>query len=108
MSNQQPAYKRIINTEVQLHHQDHLTIGKVKRRELGPDGRTASSYHDNPMLNTTVYEVEFPDSKVKEYVSNVIAKNMLTQVDFEIFKMTTKERIMDHDRDETSSAYTKD
>eukprot|EP00957_Ditylum_brightwellii_P089672 6828915-Ditylum_brightwellii.AAC.1 len=49
----QPAYNKIINAEVQLHHQDHITTGKVMRRAIGPDGRTAGSYHDNPMLSST-------------------------------------------------------
>eukprot|EP00957_Ditylum_brightwellii_P007271 552840-Ditylum_brightwellii.AAC.1 len=66
---QQPAYNKIINTKMQLHHQDHIT--------------TAGSYHDNPMLNSTIYKVEFPDREVKEYATNVIAENMLTQVDYE-------------------------
>eukprot|EP00957_Ditylum_brightwellii_P176029 13403892-Ditylum_brightwellii.AAC.1 len=60
---QQPAYNKIINTEVQLHYQDQITTGNVKRRALGPDGRTAGSHHDNPMLNSTVYKVEFPDGE---------------------------------------------
>eukprot|EP00957_Ditylum_brightwellii_P003983 303427-Ditylum_brightwellii.AAC.1 len=76
---QQPAYDKIINAEVQLHHQERITTGKVKRRALGPDGRTASLYHDNPMLNSTVCKVEFPDRVVKEYAANAIAENMLTQ-----------------------------
>eukprot|EP00957_Ditylum_brightwellii_P048113 3652243-Ditylum_brightwellii.AAC.1 len=38
---QQPAYDTIINAEGQLHHQDHFKTGKVKRRVLGPNGRTA-------------------------------------------------------------------
>eukprot|EP00957_Ditylum_brightwellii_P108373 8267323-Ditylum_brightwellii.AAC.2 len=67
---QQPAYDKIINAEVQLHHQDHIATGKVKRSALGPDGRTAGSYHDNPMLNFKVYKVEFPDGEVKEYAAN--------------------------------------
>eukprot|EP00957_Ditylum_brightwellii_P089736 6834610-Ditylum_brightwellii.AAC.1 len=67
---QQPAYDKIINAEVQLQHQEHITTGKVKRRVLGPDGRTASSYHDNPMLNSRIYEVEFPDGEVKEYAAD--------------------------------------
>eukprot|EP00957_Ditylum_brightwellii_P030317 2296053-Ditylum_brightwellii.AAC.1 len=90
---QRPAYNKIINAEVQLHHQDHLTTGKVKRSALGTNGRTAGSYHDNPMLNSAVYEVEFPGGKVKEYAANVIAKNMLTQVDFEGFTTTMIEGI---------------
>eukprot|EP00957_Ditylum_brightwellii_P092133 7014689-Ditylum_brightwellii.AAC.3 len=71
MIDQQPAYNKIINAEVQLCHQDHMTKGKVKRRVLGPDGRTAGSYHDIPILNSTMYEVEFPNGRVKEYVANV-------------------------------------
>eukprot|EP00957_Ditylum_brightwellii_P004036 306739-Ditylum_brightwellii.AAC.1 len=68
--NQQPAYNKIINAEVQLHLQDHITTGKVKRRALGHNGRTAGSYHDNPMFNSTIYNVEFPDVEVKEYAAN--------------------------------------
>eukprot|EP00957_Ditylum_brightwellii_P010691 809334-Ditylum_brightwellii.AAC.1 len=67
---QQPAYNRIINIEVKLHHQDHITTGKVKRRVLWSGIGTAGSYHDNPILKSTEYEVEFPDSKVKEYAAN--------------------------------------
>eukprot|EP00957_Ditylum_brightwellii_P039272 2971009-Ditylum_brightwellii.AAC.1 len=55
---QQPAYNKIINVEVQLHHQDYITTGKVKKRALGLNGRTAGLYHDNPMVNSTVYKVE--------------------------------------------------
>eukprot|EP00957_Ditylum_brightwellii_P071578 5442489-Ditylum_brightwellii.AAC.1 len=80
---QQPAYNTIINAEVQLHHQNHTTTGNVKRRAIGPNGRTDGSYHDNPILNSTVYKVEFPDREVREYAANVTAENMLTQVDYE-------------------------
>jgi hypothetical protein len=33
------------------------------------------------MLNSMIYEVEFPDGQVKEYGASIIAENMLTQVD---------------------------
>eukprot|EP00957_Ditylum_brightwellii_P090137 6865201-Ditylum_brightwellii.AAC.1 len=79
MIDQQPAYNKISNAEAQLHHQDHITIGKVKKRELEPDGRITDSYHDNPMLNSTINKEEFPVGEVKEYAANLIAENMLTQ-----------------------------
>eukprot|EP00957_Ditylum_brightwellii_P210522 15365069-Ditylum_brightwellii.AAC.2 len=60
---QQQAYERIINAEVQLHHEDNLTTGKVKRRVLGHSNTTTGSWYDNPMLNSIVYEVEFPDKE---------------------------------------------
>ena len=52
--------------------------GKLKGVTLGPDGRTAGIYHENPRLNSIIYDVEFPDSQIKEYSANMIAKNMLT------------------------------
>ena len=81
--NQQPVYDRIINTEVQLQLGDSVAVGTVKQRSIGPDGHSVGSYHDNPILNSVVYDVEFPDGQVKEYAANVIAENMLTQVDDE-------------------------
>eukprot|EP00957_Ditylum_brightwellii_P065661 4979922-Ditylum_brightwellii.AAC.1 len=51
----QPAYEKIINAEVQLHHQYHITTVKVERRVQGPDNRTTGSYYDDPMLNSTIY-----------------------------------------------------
>eukprot|EP00957_Ditylum_brightwellii_P020747 1564262-Ditylum_brightwellii.AAC.1 len=73
------------------------------RRALGPNGRTAGSNHDNPMLNSTIYEVEVPDREIKEYAANVIAENTLTQVDYEVLITTMMEGIIDHDRDENTA-----
>eukprot|EP00957_Ditylum_brightwellii_P199106 15177311-Ditylum_brightwellii.AAC.1 len=60
------------------------------------------------MLNSAVYEVEFPDSKVKKYAAIVIAKNMLTQVNFEGFATTMMEGIIDHDRNQRTAVHMKD
>eukprot|EP00957_Ditylum_brightwellii_P136417 10404647-Ditylum_brightwellii.AAC.1 len=102
---QQPAYNKIVNAEVQLYHQNHITADKVKRRALGPDGRTAGLYHDNPMLNSTVYKVEFADREVKECAANVIAENIPAQVDYERFTITMMEIIINDDRDENTAVH---
>eukprot|EP00957_Ditylum_brightwellii_P036758 2783766-Ditylum_brightwellii.AAC.1 len=60
------------------------------------------------MLNSTLYEVEFPEREVKEYAANVIAENMLTQVDYERFTTTMMEGIIDHDGDENTAVHIKD
>jgi hypothetical protein len=31
-------------------------------------------------MNSIVYEVEFPDGELKEYAANILAENMLSQV----------------------------
>ena len=43
----------------------------------------AGTYLDNAFLNTITYDVEFPVGLVKEYGANIIAENMLTQVDLD-------------------------
>ena len=100
---QQPAYDCLINSEVLLQLGQKMTTGTVKRRAIGPDGRTAGTYDDNPVLNTIIYEVEFPDGQVKEYGANVIAENMLTQVDSEGYSMTLMDGIINHRKDESKA-----
>ena len=56
--------------------------GKVKRRTLGPDGKTAHIYREDPRPNSMKYDVEFPDGLIKYYSANMIAENMLMQIDF--------------------------
>ena len=79
--NQQPAYDQIINAEVQLQLGEEMITGKVTQRTIGPDGQVTGTYDNNPYLNSIIYDVEFPDGQVKEYAANIIAENMLTQVD---------------------------
>jgi len=30
--------------------------------------------NDNPLLNTLIYDVEFPDGNIKKYAANIIAE----------------------------------
>ena len=99
---QQPAYDRIINSEVQLQLGEEFAVGKVKQRAVGPDGEVVGTYDENPMLNSIVYEVEFPDGQVREYGANVIAENMLTQVDSDGYRLSLMDGIIDYRKDETA------
>ena len=96
---QQPAFDKIINAEVMIQNGDEMAMGKVTRRSLDADGRTTGTYHDNPFLNTITYDVEFPDGQVKEYGANIIAENMLTQVDSDGYSLSLMDSIIDHQRD---------
>ena len=76
--NQQPMYDNMLNSEVSMHLNKMMSTGKVARRSLGPDGRTTGSYGNNPMLNTVVYDVDFPDGGSREYSANAISENMIS------------------------------
>ena len=43
--------------------------------------------------------MEFPDGQVKEYAANIIAENILTQVETDGMSTTLMEAIVDHRRD---------
>lgn len=96
---QQPAYDKIINAEVLLQNGESLQTAKVRRRSIGPDGTTVGKYHDNPFMNSIIYDVEFPDGTVKEYGANIIAENMVSQVDADGFSLTMMEGIVGHEMD---------
>ena len=57
-------------------------MGKVIHRVVDEHGNIIGTYNDNPILNSHLYEVEFPDGEVKELAANVLAENFMLQVDF--------------------------
>ena len=71
-------------------------MGTVKRRALDHNGKAAGTYHDNPFLNTMVYKVELNEGQLREYSANVIAENMLSQVDSDGFSLTLMDAIIDY------------
>jgi hypothetical protein len=72
------------------------------KHDIGPDGTVAGTYDENPC--TMIHEVEFPNGQLKEHATNVIAKNMLTQVDCDGFSLTMMEAITDCRNDEAVAA----
>ena len=72
---------------------------KVIQRTIGPDGQVTGTYDNNPLLNSIICDVEFPGGQVKEYAANIIAENMLTQVDSAGMSTTLMEAIVNHRRD---------
>ena len=48
-----------------------------------------------------IYNVEFSDRTLKQYSTNLIAENMLTQVDDNGFTMTMMQGIIDHNMNTT-------
>lgn len=51
------------------------------------------------LLDTLVYDCGFPDGTIKKYAANIIAKNVMSQVDPDGLYSTLLECIIDHKRD---------
>jgi hypothetical protein len=77
-----------------------MTVGRVAKRAIEPSRTVAGTYDENPCLNMMIYEVKIPDGQLKEYAANVIAKNMLNQVDYGGFSSTMMEAITGYHKDE--------
>ena len=74
-------YDKYLNAEVLLPQGDEMKAGTAKARLKDKDGNVVGSSNDNPILDTRVYEVVFPDGNIKSYAANEIATNMYSQVD---------------------------
>ena len=85
-----------------MSHRDKLLNAKILCRSLDPTGWSLVCYHKNPILNTLVYDVEFPDGGVKEYSANVIAENILSQVDDEGVLLTVFDSILEYTKDDSA------
>ena len=79
--NQQPAYDKLIEAQVQLPQRGEMKRATVKGRSVTSEGETTGTFDDNPYLNSIVYDVEFPDREVKQYSAYLLAENMYSQVD---------------------------
>eukprot|EP00978_Attheya_sp_CCMP212_P003963 scaffold8437_cov60-Attheya_sp.AAC.3 len=75
---------------------DELEFAKVtkpaKDDELNPIGRA----HDNPLLDSRQYAVQFHNGDTEVLTANIIAENLLSQVDDEGRRQMMLDEIVDH------------
>ena len=94
--NQQSVADLLINAEVLLDHGETQQMAKVVRRAIGPSGKVIGDLDGS--LRSLVYDVEFPDGAVKQYAANVIAENVLSQVDSSGYHTQSLDGIIAHER----------
>ena len=98
-----PDLDLFMNSEVLLPQDgDHLRAGTVVGRIRDRDGNPVGDYNANPILNTRVYEVMFPDGSIQQYGANIIAENMYSQVDDEGHRYMLLDEIVDHRKKDTA------
>jgi hypothetical protein len=88
-----------VGAKVTLPRKDRLITGRVTGRKYDADGTLRGRANQNPVLDTTTYEVELPDGDVSEYAANVIAENMRSQRDLDGNQHLLMEAIVDHKTD---------
>ena len=99
---EKPVIDHLIHAEVSLPKGENIQLAKVLRRSTDNNGQQIGICDENPMLNTMLYDVEFPDGTVREYAANVIAENIYSQVDTDGRSYVMLDTIIDFKKDETA------
>ena len=71
----------LITSDVVLPHGESENLARVIRLSVDKYGKVIGNYNEVPILKTGIYDVEFQDGVNKPYTANVIAYNILNQVD---------------------------
>ena len=87
--------ERFINAEVRVPEGEELIFGKVVGLVYDKDGKRIGNPHDNPFLNTVLYEVQLEDGTSKAYGANVIAENIWNTVYNEGYHKDTLHSVVD-------------
>ena len=96
---EQPFYDAIIHAEVMLPQGEKMKSARVKGRSKDSEGHLIGSYDSNPLLNSMLYDVEFPDGAIRQYAANTIAQNMYAQVDEDGYSVSMLDTIADYAKD---------
>ena len=100
---QEDVYDSYIGAEVLLPDRDGAKMmGKVIKRVRGNDGRPIGRHNNNPMMDTTEYEVEMADGHIQELTANIIAESMYSQIDPEGHHYQLLSEITEHEKDNSA------
>ena len=92
----------LIGADALLPQGEKLTSARVKSRHIDENGDITGQYDTNPLLNSLIYDVEFPDGTVREYAANIIAENMYSTIDENGFSKLILDCILDHSKDDSA------
>ena len=65
-----------VNAEILLPRWDKMARGQVICWKHDADGNIIGRSNQNPILDTHLYEVEFPGGEMTELAANIIAESM--------------------------------
>ena len=77
------AQNELMGMEVYLSHGDRTEIAKVLGQKQNADGNFVGQKHSNPILDSRVFVVEFPDREQKDIGYNILAEHLHFQMDDE-------------------------
>lgn len=90
-------YYTYLHTELALPREGgEVQFGRVVKRLSDRDGLPIGTAHDNPILNSRMYEVEFQDGYKTSLAANIMAENLFAQIDDEGNQQVLFNEIIDY------------
>ncbi len=96
-----------VHASVMLPRGSQLMRGTVKACKWDLDGNPIGWQSDNPILDTWLYDVEFPNGEVTLLIANAIAQTMNSQCDIDGIKYLLLECFVDVQKDHTAISLNK-
>ena len=88
---------RYLGLNVLLPQHGKLQEAKIVSRKRTSDGKMLSGHeHSNPLLDSRIYNVEFPDGGVGEFTTNTIAESLYLNLDNEGYNYGLIDGIISH------------
>jgi hypothetical protein len=98
-------YDNYIPAEVLLPRGDDLVLGKGISRKRDADDNLIGIAHKNPIFDTRLCQVQFPEGQVEEFSTNIIAQNLYSQIDNEGHHFILLDKILDYGKDDDAIPY---
>jgi hypothetical protein len=96
------SFDKYLSAEVVLALGDREQRAKVTGCKRDTGGNPIGIANSNPILDTHVYTVEFPDGTEKEYSANIIAESLYSEVDQDGRQFQLINKIINHLSDESA------
>ena len=99
MDDKEPVHEdSYINMEIGLPRgdDDSLMHAIVKKQKVDNEGNAVGIASNNPLTDTRAYEIEFIDGTTEVITANIIAENLLAQVDEEGHRQMMLDEIIDY------------
>ena len=91
-----------LGIQLNLPYKGEMKRGTIVRRKRNESGELIGRAHENPILDTRLYEVDFGAGTYQDYTTNLIMENLYAQVDDGGHQFSILKGIVDAKADETA------
>ena len=96
------VYDEYLNNQVMMKSGDRRLKCVVVNRTHDLKGVPIGQRNNNPLLDTRIYDLQFPDGKIEQHTANTIAECIYSDIDDEGHTYTMMNELTNHKKDDTA------